>query len=90
MTRSMDIPNTLASDPARPRRSMLAACRVRARWARRKWAALHSDEGGATSLEWVLVLAAIALPSYFIILAALDALIAYYQMANTLLALPLP
>lgn len=50
---------------------------------------LH-DEEGATTLEWTLLLAAIALPSWVIIRIALATLVAYYQMSVTLLGLPTP
>lgn len=48
------------------------------------------DEEGATTLEWTLLLAAIALPSWVIIRIALATLVAYYQMSVTLLGLPTP
>lgn len=51
---------------------------------------LHRDSRGATSLEWVLLLAAVALPSYFIIRLGFDALIAHYEMAVTLNEIPFP
>ena len=41
-------------------------------------------------LEWTLLLAAIALPSYWTIKLALATLIGYYQMMTTLNALPFP
>ena len=48
------------------------------------------NQDGATTLEWALLLGVIALPSYYIIQAALSALIAHYQMVTTLNALPFP
>lgn len=48
------------------------------------------NERGATMLEWVLLLAVIGLPSFFIINVALNALIGNYQMMTTLNALPFP
>ncbi len=51
---------------------------------------LHRDQDGATMLEWVLLLAAIALPSYFIMQLALAALVGHYQMITTINALPFP
>ena len=56
----------------------------------RRWRRPVTDETGATALEWTLLLAAIALPSYAIILLALQALGGYYRMVITLNALPLP
>lgn len=41
-------------------------------------------------LEWTLLLAAIALPSYWTIKLALATLIGYYQMMTTLNAMPFP
>ncbi len=51
---------------------------------------LVAEEDGATSLEWALLLAAIALPSWLLIRVALATLVAYYQMAVTLLGMPMP
>ena len=48
------------------------------------------DQQGATTLEWALLLGVIAFPSYYIIQAALSALVAHYQMVTTLNALPFP
>ena len=48
------------------------------------------DERAATTLEWALLLAAIGLPSYFIIRIAFDALVGYYRMMTTLNSLPFP
>ena len=51
---------------------------------------LIEDEAGATTLEWTLLVAAIALPGYFVMMFALDLLVAHYQMMTTLNALPFP
>jgi Flp pilus assembly pilin Flp len=51
---------------------------------------LARDQRGATTLEWALLLGVIAIPSYYIIQAALSALVAHYQMVTTLNALPFP
>ncbi len=48
------------------------------------------DARAATTLEWALLLAAIALPSYFIIRIAFDALVGYYRMMTTLNSMPFP
>ncbi|MBI1337420.1 MAG: hypothetical protein GC164_10710 [Phycisphaera sp.] len=48
------------------------------------------NDRGATTLEWALLLAAIALPSYFILKLALETLTAHYQMMTTLNNLPFP
>lgn len=50
----------------------------------------RDSESGATTLEWALLLAAIALPSYFILSVALAMLVDYYRMMTTLNALPFP
>ncbi len=51
---------------------------------------LALDQRGATTLEWALLLGVIAIPSYYIIQAALSALVAHYQMVTTLNGLPFP
>lgn len=51
---------------------------------------LTGNQDGATTLEWALLMGAIVLPGYFIIKMALAILIAHYQMATTLNALPFP
>ena len=51
---------------------------------------LIADEQAATTVEWALLLAAIGLPSYFIIELALDSLVGYYQMMTMLNSLPFP
>ncbi len=51
------------------------------------WAA---DDSGATTLEWALLLAAIAIPSYWIIKQSLILLTDYYRMMTTLNGLPFP
>ena len=50
----------------------------------------HRDETGATTLEWTLLLAAIAVPSYWIIQLALSALVGHYRMLTTINSLPFP
>lgn len=51
---------------------------------------LLTDQRGANSIEWALLLGVIAIPSYYLIQAALNALVLHYQMATTLNALPFP
>ena len=53
-------------------------------------ASLAKNQRGATMLEWTLLLAAIALPSWFIIKMALSALAGHYRMMTTLNGLPFP
>ena len=48
------------------------------------------DECGATTLEWAMLLAGIALPAYFIINICLNLLVDHYRMMTTLNALPFP
>lgn len=50
----------------------------------------HQDERGATTLEYTLLIAVIALPAYGIIRVALAALIGQYQMLVMLNGLPFP
>jgi len=53
-------------------------------------ARFHRGVQGATMLEWALLLAAVALPSYFIMRIALEALIGHYRMVTTVNGLPFP
>jgi len=55
-------------------------------------AALRAHRGvrGATMLEWALLLVAIALPSYFIMRIALEALVGHYRLVTTVNGLPFP
>lgn len=58
--------------------------------ARRAMRRLLRSRRGATMLETVLLLAAIAIPSYVIIRLALRALLGFYHMMVTLIELPFP
>ncbi len=49
-----------------------------------------AEQIGATTLEYTLLLAAIAVPSYWISRAAMDALVGHYQLMTTLNGLPFP
>ena len=51
---------------------------------------LHEDESGATALETVMILGAIAIPSYFILMICLNLLTAHYRMLVTMNSLPFP
>jgi len=62
----------------------------RLRLTRRKLQRLHRQTSGASTLEWVLLLAAIGLPAYWMISMALAALIGHYHMITTLIHLPAP
>ena len=68
--------------------------RAAARRTLRRWAGLWRrglrDERGQTALEWTLLLAAIAIPSYLVIRVAVLTLIAHYQMVTVLNGLPFP
>lgn len=57
---------------------------------RRIWRRFARNQHGGTTLEWALLLGVIAIPSYYIIQAALSALVAHYQMITTLNGLPFP
>lgn len=48
------------------------------------------DQQAATTLEYVLLLAALVLPAYWIFAMALDALVGYYRAMVALNSLPLP
>lgn len=47
-------------------------------------------QGGQMTIEWALVLAAVALPMYFVLMMLLDVLVAHYQMVTYLQTLPFP
>lgn len=49
-----------------------------------------ADQAGATTLEWTLLLAAIGIPSYFIIRMLLLIVADTYRMNTALNALPFP
>lgn len=51
---------------------------------------LATDQSGATTLEWALLLAAVAIPSYYIMTMALETLLGHYRMMTALNALPFP
>ncbi len=68
------------------RRSIITQLRIHAR----RWRRLLGNRQGATTLEWALLLAAIALPSWFIIRMALATLAGHYRMMAALNALPFP
>lgn len=57
---------------------------------RKSPATVLADEQGAMTLEWALLLAAIALPAYVIFIMMLNTLVEYYRMMTTLNALPFP
>jgi len=52
--------------------------------------AIVDDESGTTTLEWLLLLGAIALPSIYILTMSLGAVVDYYRMMTTLNSLPFP
>ena len=51
---------------------------------------LWADQRGTTSLEWALLLGAIAIPSYFFFELALATMIGFYQMMTPVNGLPFP
>jgi Flp pilus assembly pilin Flp len=51
---------------------------------------LLSDEQGAATLEWALLLAAIGVPACYVIGKAMDALVWNYQMMTLINSLPFP
>ena len=57
---------------------------------RRKFARLLRDDRGTTSLEWALLLGAIALPSVYIFTMSLGIIVDYYRMMTQITSLPLP
>lgn len=57
---------------------------------RRQFARMLRDERGTTSLEWALLLGAIALPSVYIFTMSLGIIVDYYRMMTQITSLPLP
>lgn len=61
---------------------------------RRTWrtgiARAFSDDSGQMTVEWALVLAAIALPMYFVFTVCLRLLVAHYQMVSFMDTIPFP
>ncbi len=53
-------------------------------------ARLAADRRGQVTVEWALVLAAVALPMYLVVLLALKVLVAHFQMVTFLETLPFP
>lgn len=51
---------------------------------------LHADQRGQMTLEWALVLAAFALPMFYVIRTCMEILVAHYQMVTFLITLPFP
>jgi hypothetical protein len=51
---------------------------------------LLADDRGQMTLEWALVLAAFALPMFFVIRTCMEILVAHYQMVTFLITLPFP
>jgi hypothetical protein len=51
---------------------------------------LTADERGQMTIEWALVLAAFALPMFYVIRTCIDLLVAHYQMVTFLITLPFP
>ena len=54
------------------------------------WRRLVGAQSGTTTLEWALLLAALAIPSYVIITMALETLLGHYRMLTTLNGLLFP
>lgn len=65
---------------------MSAAARQFARRVR----AAAGDARGQMTIEWALVLAAVALPMYFVVVLGLNLLVAHFQMVTFLETLPFP
>ena len=51
---------------------------------------LVADDRGATTLEWALLMAAIAIPTYWTFRIALAMIVDYYTMMTLLNNLPFP
>lgn len=51
---------------------------------------IAADDAGQATIEWALVLAAVALPMFFIIVVCLNLLMAHYRMVTFMETLPFP
>jgi len=49
---------------------------------------LHRGQEGATSLEYLLLIGVIALPTVAVLIALLELLLTYFRMGATLVSLP--
>ncbi len=83
--------------PAQPfsRRATLDANRLvtlgrSLRRCRRAFRRMLHDQRGTTSLEWALLLGAIALPSVYLFTMSLGVVVDYYRMMTQITSLPLP
>jgi len=56
----------------------------------RTLARLHRDRWGQVTLEWALILAAVALPMYGVFRLCLRLLVAKYRMVTMLNSMPFP
>lgn len=54
------------------------------------WNRLAVEEDGQATIEWALVMAAFALPMYFVLRLCLAVLVAHYQMVTFLETIPFP
>jgi len=70
-----------------PRRNRPWATLRRLRRAVRR---LRRDERGTTSLEWALLLGAIALPAVYLLTMCLSVIVDYYRMMTMISSLPCP
>ncbi len=78
-------------DPSDPPPLRSSRWTRRVRFVGRRFArSLRGHDRGATTLEWALLLAAIALPSYFIIRLGLALLFTHYRLVTTINGLPFP
>lgn len=64
----------------------MTAMRTLADWARRA----HADEGGASSVEYLLLIALVGIPSLLLFRALLALMTEYYRMVVFIETLPMP
>lgn len=50
----------------------------------------HADQVGAVTIEWALILAAVALPMFYVFRVCLDILTEHYRMITLFNSLPFP
>ncbi len=73
--------------PWHPIRSWRLSARRAVRRLRRR---LGRGDAGTTTLEWALLLAAIGIPSFAIMMIALNILVEHYRMLSQINSLPFP
>ena len=56
----------------------------------RRGVGLWRDQAGQVTIEWTLVMAAVALPMYFVIRVCIELMVAHFRMVTFMETLPFP